>query len=399
MPRKPSGPRLCTLPPMAAITYIFIILVFATMCYFNNDSEHLTSCAVLFGIVMALTGLVHYLMIRHRRTAIEYLGGIIDAITHYDSWTEVQLYTVNVPDGKDSNGHTTYRTETRVRYIHHPDEWWFRTSVGTQHEISQATYNIIAATWNTPMYNFSITGSAISGGERYGDEYYFNDVIRREGGNCNPLYNQALTRYMFTITEPHTYENKVQNSNSIFRFEKITDDEAQELGLHPYPAINNFDQSPILGKSIDINTEQLIRPFNAFYGQFHQIRLYVHLFDASQGIETAEKQQAYWKGGNKNEFSVCLGLDGNTVKWCYTFSWMDEPTLGVMTEDYFRHHPELDLKLFVQWLAANINHWKRKEFADFHYLRVQLTPAQTALLLATSAALCAGAVYILLKMI
>ena len=399
MPRKHSGPRLCTLPPMAAITYIFIILVFATMCYFNNDSEHLTNSAIAFGIVMALTGLVHYQMLRHRRTAIEYLGGIIDAITHYDSWTEVQLYTVNVPDGKDSNGHTTYRTETRVRYIHHPDEWWFRTSVGTQYEISQATYNIIAATWNTPMYNFSITGSAISGGERYGDEYYFNDVIRREGGNCNPLYNQALTRYMFTITEPHTYENKVQNSNSIFRFEKITDDEAQELGLHPYPAINNFDQSPILGKSIDINTEQLIRAFNAFYGQVCQIRLYVHLFDASQGIETAEKQQAYWKGGNKNEFSVWLGLDGNTVKWCYTFSWMDEPTLGVMTEDYFRHHPELDLKLFVQWLAANINIWKRKEFADFSYLRVQLTPAQTALLLAISAALCAGAVYILLKII
>ena len=43
MPRKHSGPRLCTLPPMAAITYIFIILVFATLCYFNNDSEHLTS--------------------------------------------------------------------------------------------------------------------------------------------------------------------------------------------------------------------------------------------------------------------------------------------------------------------------------------------------------------------
>ena len=399
MPRKHCGRMLYSHPPMAAITYIFIILVFATLCYFNNDSEHLTNSAIAFGIVMALTGLVHHLMLRHRRNAIEYLGGIIDTITHYDSWTEVQLYTVNVPDGKDSNGQTTYRTETRVRYIHHPDEWWFRTSVGTQHEISQATYNIIAATWNTPMYNFSITGSAISGGERYGDEYYFNDVIRREGGNCNPLYNQTLTRYMFTITEPHPYENKVQNSNSIFRFEKITDDEAQELGLHPYPAINNFDQSPILGKSIDINTEQLIRAFNAFYGQVCQIRLYVHLFDASQGIETAEKQQAYWKGGNKNEFSVCLGLDGNTVKWCYTFSWMDEPTLGVMTEDYFRHHPELDLKLFVQWLAANINHWKRKEFADFHYLRVQLTPAQTALLIAISAALCAGAGYILLKII
>ena len=245
------------------------------------------------------------------------------------------------------------------------------------------------------MNEFSITGYEICGGVRYGDEYYYNDVIKRGGGYCDPICNQELVKYMFTITEPHVYENKVQNSNSIFRFESIPDDEAQELGLHPYPAINYLDQSPILGKSIDGYTEQLFRAFNAYYGGLNQIRVFVHLFDASQGIEIAEKQQAYWKGGNKNEFSVCLGLDGNTVKWCYTFSWMDEPTLGVNTEDYFRHHPELDLRAYVRWLAENIDMWKRKEFADFRYLRVQLSPKQAALLLILCVSLCAGVIYYL----
>ena len=380
---------------MAAIPYIFIIMVFTVVCFIDDDIEHFKYYAVAFGAVMALIGFVHYRMLRKRRTAPEYLGGFIDTITHYNEWTEEQEYTVEVEDGKDSEGRPTYHTETRTRYIHHPDEWWFHTSIGTEHQFPEDSYNTVASTWNTPMNEFSITGYEICGGVRYGDEYYYNDVISRGGGYCDPIFNQDLVKYMFTITEPHVYENKVQNSNSIFRFESIPDDEAQELGLHPYPAINYLDQSPILGKKVDGYTEQLFRAFNAFYGGLNQIRVFVHLFDASQGIEIAEKQQAYWKGGNKNEFSVCLGLDGNTVKWCYTFSWMDEPTLGVNTEDYFRHHPELDLRAYLRWLAENIDMWKRKEFADFRYLRVQLSPKQAALLLALCASLCAGVIYYL----
>ena len=370
-------------------------MVFTVVCFIDDDIEHFKYYAVAFGAVMALIGFVHYRMLRKRRTATEYLGGFIDTITHYNEWTEEQEYTVEVEDGKDSEGRPTYHTETRTRYIHHPDEWWFHTSIGTEHQFSEDSYNTVATTWDTPMNEFSITGYEICGGVRYGDKYYYNDVIKRGGGYCDPICNQELVKYMFTITEPHVYENKVQNSNSIFRFESIPDDEAQELGLHPYPAINYLDQSPILGKSIDGYTEQLFRAFNAFYGGLNQIRVFVHLFDASQGIEIAEKQQAYWKGGNKNEFSVCLGLDGNTVKWCYTFSWMDEPTLGVNTEDYFRHHPELDLRAYVRWLAENIDMWKRKEFADFRYLRVQLSPKQAALLLILCASLCAGVIYYL----
>ena len=85
-------------------------------------------------------------------------------------------------DGKDSEGRPTYHTETRTRYIHHPDEWWFHTSIGTEHQFSEDSYNTVATTWDTPMNEFSITGYEICGGVRYGDVYYYNEVIKRGGG-------------------------------------------------------------------------------------------------------------------------------------------------------------------------------------------------------------------------
>ena len=109
-------------------------MVFTVVCFIDDDIEHFKYYAVAFGAVMALIGFVHYRMLRKRRTATEYLGGFIDTITHYNEWTEEQEYTVEVEDGKDSEGRPTYHTETRTRYIHHPDEWWFHTSIGTEHQ-------------------------------------------------------------------------------------------------------------------------------------------------------------------------------------------------------------------------------------------------------------------------
>lgn len=55
---------------------------------------------------------------------------------------------------------------------------------------------------------------------------------------------------------------------------------------------------------------------------------------------------------------------------------MDEPTLCVKTEEYFRKNTDLDLKSYLYWLIDNINYWKRKEFKDFDNITVNLTTAQ-----------------------
>ena len=93
-----------------------------------------------------------------------------------------------------------------------------------------------------------------------------------------------------------------------------------------YPKLSGMDHDPVLvqpgldASDININ-QQSIRRVNAFCGHDNQIHVFVLLFKASEGIEIAYRQRSYWKGFNKNEFVVCLGMDGNSVKWCQPMSW------------------------------------------------------------------------------
>ena len=69
-----------------------------------------------------------------------------------------------------------------------------------------------------------------------------------------------------------------------------------------------------------------------------------------------------------------------------------------MTEDYFRDHEELDLIAFSNWLRENLSSWKRKNFNDFKYLSVSLTPTQNYVLFALVVAINIGLAYLILQM-
>ena len=70
-----------------------------------------------------------------------------------------------------------------------------------------------------------------------------------------------------------------------------------------------------------------------------------------------------------------------------------KPTLEVKTEAWFREHKTLDMMAYLSWLKENYTLWKRKEFADFNYIRVNLTLTQQLVMLALAVATSAGMVY------
>lgn len=82
------------------------------------------------------------------------------------------------------------------------------------------------------------------------------------------------------------------------------------------------------------------------------------------------------------------------MKWCKAFSWCDAPRLESATESWFIANPELSLGDYAQWLRSNLDLWKRKEFSDFKYLGIHLSPARSACLAFITAVLCAAAVVI-----
>mgnify|MGYP003300289174 CR=1 FL=1 len=95
-----------------------------------------------------------------------------------------------------------------------------------------------------------------------------------------------------------------------------------------------------------------------------------------------EMQKSYWEGGNKNEFVVCLGIKGDSIIWSRPFSWSDSPNMEVLSRQYFIDNPKLDLVKYADWLKDTIpNEWQRKEFRDFNYLQIELSPIQYIIIL------------------
>ena len=323
------------------------------------------------GVVLlswAVTALVRYLLMRWHLRDIEYLSSYLVGVRHYDSWTELVVYYEErqVPAGRDSNGNIIYRTERirRTRNVYHPDEYYAYTNTRKQHSIGRDYYREVAGLWNTREHFVPVSHvNAVIDGDA--QEYLFSDVFDLPGSSFNPTLLSQGDSYKFVVmTEESAYQNKVQGSHSIFRFQDISKEKAKELGLYDYPKVVGRTQNPLIGREFDEDTVNMFRLFNAYYGYEHQIHVFVLFFEGKD--ETiVDKQRSYWEGGNKNEFVVCLGMNGDTVDWCQTFSWMDEPVLGVKTEDWFRQHPQLDLCAFNQWLCENIGSWKRKEFKDF----------------------------------
>ena len=348
------------------------------------------------GIILlswGLTWALRRLFMRLRTNAVEYVSSYITSIRFYESWTErvVWYEEIEVPDGEDSQGHTIYRTERvqRERVDHHPEEYYEYTNTGRVYSINRKIYNEIANLWDVPSrFLFVDHPNAIDDGDA--EEYLFQDCFCGNNFDATRLTDGIAYKFV-PYTETHSYVNRVQGSNSIFHFQKITKEKAQELELFEYPKLDHSTQNPILGRAVDETTVNAFRLFNAYYGKDYQIHVFVLLFEGKD-LSIVEKQRSYWNGGNKNEFVVCLGVNGDKVEWCKTFSWMDEPTLGVKTEAWFLQHPDLDLLEFNHWLCEHITDWKRKEFHDFDYVHVELKGWQQALLTILVAALNVGCV-------
>ena len=340
-----------------------------------------TELLIVVGLAEALVGTVHAL-VRYLGKDIEFLSGYVVTAKHYNAWTERVVYYVTVSDGKGKT-----RQEQRVRYVHHPDSWSWELNTGHTSSISEYMFLNLVSRWGGQTYYFPT--------------YHPNCVA---GGGGDAVNWDKLTEHVETETYEQRYTNPLDHSNSIFRYEEISPEQAREKGLYDYPAIQNMKQEPIQGLGIATLADQrAFQLLNAMNGKAHQVHFFVLLFDAAKGLTIAEEQRAYWHGGNKNEFTICLGIEKkeetgeNILKWCNAFSWMDEPVLELAIESWARDCQDkpLDLQAFCQWLQEHLDLWKRKEWKDFAYLSNPMRPWQLCTLFGVAAAAAVGIVYYL----
>ena len=298
----------------------------------------------------------------------EYLGGYITRITHYDEWDEwiTRTCTRTVHDGYDKDGkEITHEEKYDCSYRdYHPEYWAYTTNTSEwEHYFSNK------AEFDRAMRDLGYPKMVFRDMHR---DYYKID------GDAQDYFYDGKPEHVRAYVWTNTYTNKVLASHSIFKFEDISDEEADSLGLFRYPDIRVHDQDVVLGFQPGIVTHKYFKYINSVYGPTKQFRIYIIVFNGKP-YNISELQRAYWKGGNKNEFVVCMGYEAMTGKitWCNAFSWCDKPDLEVATERFFREHPRLDyVDAYGDWLMKNIHLWKRKEFHDFDYIDTELSTGQ-----------------------
>lgn len=307
-----------------------------------------------------LLWLFHHIFKKH--TAKEFVSGYVSSVVHYNKWVERVERTRTEYDSKGNS-----RTVTYYEYVTHPEYWERLFNIGKAEYITEAEFYEMCGMFRTPI--------------EYFETYHHNCVSGGGGQQCFWDRDECHTK---TKTFTHAYNNPILHSNSLFKYDRITAQDKATYELIDYPPVSKWqDQKCVCWQSgaafYQDDLQETFQRLNAFCGAFHQIHVFVLLFDATRyGVEVAEMQRDYWKGGNKNEFTVCLGIDGEKVKWCHCFCWMDEPTLSVATEHYFLKNKKLDLVKFASWLRNNLDKWKRKEFKEFKYLGTNLSKKQNA---------------------
>lgn len=367
---------------MDFLIYIIPFLVSVFLLFFFRKKVVWWEYIVMIAIPIVVSIVIRLIMIGYNNTDIEYLGDYITKVRHYDDWDE-WVHRTCTRTYKSGN---TIRTQTYDcsyrRY--HPERWSYFDQDGEEHWLFfEEEFNKIV--------------------QKFGTQMVFVDMNRRyytKDGDAQEYCWDGSEKTAWPVTHSHTYKNKLQNSRSIFNFEDIDKDYADSIGLYEYPPIEMYDQTPILSHTIKlpINQEGALRYTNGFYGKKYQFRVFVLLFE-NEDIEISEKQRSYWKGGNKNELVVCLGVKNNKVDWCNAFSWCDVPTIDVKTESYFTQNDTLDLKAYSDLLRKSLDNgeWVRKNFEDFSYLKPELSLTQEIWVLVISILLNIGFAVFIIK--
>lgn len=348
------------------ILLIPVILTILFALVVKVKQEQILTVLIPTGACVLIYAATYLIMIYGNIDDVEYLHYYIEKVRHEDEWNE-RVTVTKTRTVIDSNGHSHTETYREKKTVNHPEQWMAFLNNNKQINITKEKYNSIVKLWNVP--------------EKFIDMH--RDYYTKDGDAQEYKWNLNVNTIK-PYTCKHHYVNKLLGSDSQFKFNDISKDEANELGLYEYPDIIDDEQNPIIGYSKYVTKHNIysMKRLNAINGLFKEVCTYILIYPNTTS-SIAEDQRSYWQGGNKNEFVICVGIDSlsNKVQWTECFSWQDDISLDVSCKNYIMHMNKLDIDKLSIWLTDNMQKWKRKEFSDFDYLNVELSDNQELCLL------------------
>jgi hypothetical protein len=223
----------------------------------------------------------------------EYLNYYIIDIKYYEDWNEYihKTCSESYQCGTDSKGNAEYCTRYYdCSYVdYHPEYWTATLNDSSEINISENYYNYLYKKFNTGRLFVNMNR-----------DYHTDD-----GDMFLTLYPNTYEAFEDYIVS-HSYENKIQCSSSIFNFPEVDTSDIKFYGLYDYPKLVENKLNPILSRdTISENTQKLIEYINGKLGKDKQIRIWVLIYK-NKSSYTSLMQKSYWKGGNKNEFIICI---------------------------------------------------------------------------------------------
>ena len=285
---------------------------------------------------------------------IEYWNSLVIEARYYEAWDEYISDTCTRTT-TDADGNTTTETYDCSYVEDYPEYWMVITNSNESIEVTEYTYNYLIKLFkehpkfvdmHRPYHSYD------------GDMYY----IKWNGNK-----DQAQP-----VATQHIYTNKVQAANDVFNFPEVDTSDISFYGLYEYPELkNNFNYTGLLGDaSQQVHYE--LAYWNGIIGPEKECRLWILLYK-NKSIQSGILQEALWKGGNKNEVVITIGIDDSTkVQWCYPFTWSEVTGLKTDIKGIVGIGKELDLMTTIKSSTNLIRRkFTRKKFREFDYLTVE----------------------------
>ncbi len=275
-----------------------------------------------------------------------------------ESWVELETYTTT-----DSKGNTEIHTRLVNKTAYHPEQWTLNDNINSSYSISEKYFNELCVKWGNKKFKELNRGSHTS------------HTITKDGDAYVTDYDNIFD-HIVSVCKKHNYENRVQCSGSVFNFQKVSKETMTQYGLFDYPKENKFNFNPIMGYH-DICASEKLQRFNALNGKEKQLHMMLLVF-MYQPLEAGLFQESYWKGGNKNEFILCVGLSDTNITWTKVISWTENEELKIKTAREIKEMKEFDVVKIVNYMGERIPPmFVRKHFKDFNYITIQPTTTAT----------------------
>lgn len=338
---------------------------------FWNRKVVLLEFLALFACSFIAVGIVKLVADNSNTSDTEFWNGTKNEVRYYEPWDEevpcrhpvycTRTYECNC-DSKGENC-STCTEEYICGYEHaydvdyHPEYWQLQTTLGS-YGISQTEYNRLMT---------------IYGNKTFVDQH--RDFHSIDGDMYSSVWKGELDK-LEMVTESRTYTNRVQASSSVFNFPEVDSSDRANYKLFEYPKIYNLQQRHILGY-FNKDDEHKMDILNGLLGPKKQLAAFICVY-RNTTIKAADLQQAYWKGGNKNEFIVCIGIDNaNSIQWCKCFSWSEVAEPKITIRNFVMAQNKLNNSDLAEYMFKELDtKYKRKQFKDFEYLSIPVTPGQ-----------------------